>query len=101
MKHVTFIDICILVIVMFILFGPLVAKADILAEIDYTLKTIKAPIAQVASVSALVVSVQTDILGKDDVKAPIDVRKATGLISPIQHRRDSMKNIMRQIAAAF
>ena len=81
--------------------GAANAKAGILDDIDRTLKTVKAPIAQVASVSALVVSVQTDILGKDDVKAPVDIRKATGLVSPIQHRRDSVKNIMQQISAVF
>jgi len=78
-----------------------VCNANPLDEIDHALKTIKAPVAHVASVSALVVSLQTDLLGKDDVRAPVDIRKVTGVISPIQHRRDSVKNIIRQIGVVF
>lgn len=77
------------------------SHADPLDDIDHALKTIKAPIAQVASVSSLIVSIQTDLLGKDDVRAPVDIRKVTGAISPIQHRRDSVKNIIRQIGVVF
>jgi len=78
-----------------------VAEANPLDALDRALKTIKAPIAHVASMSALVVSVQTDLLGKDNVQAPVNVRKVTGYISPVQRRRDAIKNVSRQIGVVF
>ena len=92
---------CVLAILLIVSVGAARSNAAPLDDIDRALKTIKAPIAHLASVSALVVSVQTDILGKDNVQAPVDIRKATGYISPIQRRRDAIKNISRQIGVVF
>jgi len=50
-----------------------------------------------ASMSALVVSVQTDILGKDNVRAPLDIRRHHEYISTIQRKRDTLSNLYRRV----
>lgn len=68
------------------------AKADPLQLVDDILHTTKQPIRDVAAVTSLVVSFQTDVLGKDDVRTPIDIRQFSEPVNRISHVRNRLAN---------
>lgn len=81
------------------------SKADIfddadsaLKQVDTVLRAVKQPVGHVANANALAVSLQTDLLGEDNVQAPLNIRKATGVISPASNYRDTLAGTTRSIA---
>jgi hypothetical protein len=69
-----------------------------LKHVDTVLKAVREPVGHIASSNALAVSLQTDLLGEDNVQAPLDIRKATGVISPVSNYRDTLAGTIRSIA---
>lgn len=78
-----------------------VVCADPLRDLDNALRTIKEPIRDAASVNALVVSLQTDVLGKDDVRPPIDIRRTSEPVNKVSRKRDSVANACRHAAVVL
>jgi hypothetical protein len=81
------------------------ANADIfddadsaLKQVDTVLRAVKQPVGHVANANALAVSLQTDLLGEDNVQATANIRKATGVISPFSNYRDTLATTTRSIA---
>lgn len=84
-------------ILLLMVFGSSRAQSGPLDDLDQLLKGARQPAGTYASVAAMAVAVQTDLLGSDDPKIPPSVRNYTGKISPIQHKRDDLKTLSRQM----
>lgn len=74
------------------------AEVDPLESTDEVLQTIREPIAAAAAVCALVVTLQTDLQGKDDAKSPCNIHEVTGPISDVSNQRDVLAGTARSVA---
>ncbi len=76
----------------------IVANADPLEDFDRAIQTINKPFGTAAQTSALIVSIQTNLLGKDNVQAPINIRKFHEPIGELSNQRDDLSNARRDVA---
>jgi hypothetical protein len=82
-----------------------VATADSIDDFQQSLRTfdtevlreVKQPVRHAASVSALVVSLQTDLLGNDNVQAPFDIREVSQHTGRVSRQRDNLATAARRV----
>lgn len=91
----------VIAIAVLLVVGTTTALADPLQELDNALRTPKTIVRDAAALNAMVVSIQTDVMGRDDVKPPINIRKVSEPLGRISRKRDSLAGACRHAAVVL